>query len=187
MSADHLSMLSPTGDQVTYSFTLVNTGNVKLRGLQMAINHVYNSALLTSLLCVDTNSTEPWLTGGNLTVGQEVRCNTSYTFDQNSVESGDVTAALAYQAANLPPTTTSFDKILVPNTPAATLLVDAAECTPPNKAGQCIYHWWMCSMQTYMLCTCVSPVLPVRSVCTNVRHLSTQWLPARLTLTCSAA
>lgn len=133
-------MLSTSGDQVTYSFTLVNTGNVKLRGLQMEVDQVYNSALLTSLLCVDTNSTEPWLTGGNLTVGQEVRCNTSYIFDQNSIESGDVTAALVSQAANLPSTTTKFDKVLVPNTPAATLLVDAAECTSPNKAGQCIHH-----------------------------------------------
>lgn len=139
-----------TGDKVSYSFTLINNGNVKLRVLEVVVAGLYNSALLSPLLCADTSSTESWPNGGNMTVGQEIRCSTFYTFDQQSVESGDVDAALVSQAANLPSKTTNFEKVLVSNTPETTLHVDTRRCTLPNKAGQCMQYWWTCSMNIYM-------------------------------------
>jgi uncharacterized repeat protein (TIGR01451 family) len=126
-----------TGDQVTYSWTLKNNGNVKLRALQLGGADL----LTTNILCTDSVTGTDWTHGSDLIVGDQLNCTGTYMYDQANIELGDSLHTTQATAANVKPTVQFTDivqlaAVTVPNLPSMTVTIVTSTCTMPAIEGE---------------------------------------------------
>jgi hypothetical protein len=121
-----------TDDQVVYSWTVKNNGNVKLRTLQLG-----GADLLSSnIICINGDTGAPWTHGSDLIVGAQLNCTGGYTYDQANIELGDSQHTTQATAANVKPTMQFTDMIqlaavTVPNAPSMTVTILTSTCSVP--------------------------------------------------------
>jgi hypothetical protein len=126
------------GTSVTYSLALVNSGNVKLRGLQLVVPKLAGNSSDGSITCTDTTSGNSWLAGTDLASNASLSCSGSYTLNQDAIEAGDLSPVAIVTAANLAnAVTAALPSITVPSMPQLLANVDTAGCTMPQSAGEC--------------------------------------------------
>lgn len=123
----------PAGDTLSYSLTLLNSGNVKLRALDVGIAGSLANASIGAMTC--TVGSEAWLSDGDLTVGQQLVCSTSFTLSQETVEAGGLSPVAVVKAINMTQTDLDLPSFTVINRPSLSATVDSASCSVPNKAG----------------------------------------------------
>jgi hypothetical protein len=115
---------------VAYTFTLINSGNVKLRGLQVVVPVLSGNSSDGSITCSDSTTGNSWTAGSNLAANSSLSCSGSFSFSQDAIEAGhispDVTAAAANLAAAV---TVALPIITVPSLPELLVTVDTSGCT----------------------------------------------------------
>jgi hypothetical protein len=126
------------GTSVAYTFAVINTGNVKLRGLQLLVPALAGNSSDSSISCIHINGGASW-TGSDLAAGSRLSCAGSFSFDQDAIEAGDRSPAVTATATNLAAAVSQpLPAISVPNTPSLSVIVDTASCVTPTNAGmQC--------------------------------------------------
>lgn len=127
------SLPCAAGDMVSFSLTLNNSGNVKLRSLQVKNADVLLGARSAPFTC--TVDSDTWSTGGNLTVGQQLTCNSSFEVDQATVEIGELSPSVLITADNMAQQPVTLSTITFVNTPSLDVTVDPNSCATPRKAG----------------------------------------------------
>lgn len=130
--------LCVAGTRVSYSTTVHNTGNVKLRTVQLAVPELSGSTSHGSIVCVDASTNGPWAAYPDLPAGGMLVCTGTYVPDQDAVESGDLHANAVLTATNLNDLTTTLPPVTVPNVPGLSVVVDTATCEKPTFAGNCL-------------------------------------------------
>jgi hypothetical protein len=124
------------GTAVAYAFILYNTGNVKLRGMQLLVPALAGNSNDSSIACTFADSTS-WTHGSDLAAGSSLSCAGSFSFDQDAIEAGDRSPAVTATAANLAAAVSQpLPAISVPNTPSLAVTVDTTSCSTPNDAGE---------------------------------------------------
>lgn len=115
---------------------MTNTGNVKLRGLQLLVPALAGDNNSDTIRCNYANGGDFWIVP-DLAAAASLSCSGSFNVDQGAIEAGDLSPAVIATAANLAagPVTASLPAISVPNTPSLSVSVDAARCVPPTQAG----------------------------------------------------
>lgn len=122
------------GTAVFYSVTLINTGNVKLRGLQLVVPALSGSSTTGTVPCTDASGA--WLTAPDLSPGGILVCNGSYSFSQPAIEQGSLYPTATATATNLlGAATADLPAISVPNVPSLSVNVDTSGCSKPSMAG----------------------------------------------------
>jgi hypothetical protein len=122
---------------VTYSWTLKNNGNVKLRALQLGGADL----LSTNIQCSDSTTGLAWVHGSDLIVGDQLNCTGTYTYDQANIELGDSLHTTLATAANVKPAAQFTDTIqlaavTVPNSPSMTVTIVPSTCSMPAIEGE---------------------------------------------------
>jgi hypothetical protein len=122
---------------VAYTFSLVNSGNVKLRGLQAVVPALSGNSSDGSITCIDSTSGNSWTAGSDLAADSSLSCSGSFSFSQDAIEAGDISPAVAATAANLAASVTvDLPVIAVPSTPELLVTLDTSGCTLPQYAGE---------------------------------------------------
>lgn len=119
---------------ISYTLTLANSGNVKLRALQVVVPELGGNSSLNTITCLMKSAA--WPANGDLEVGQQLVCSSSFAFTQVTVEAGDITAMGVVTASNLVQRTVALPAILVANRPSLTVTVDPSSCVVPSRAGE---------------------------------------------------
>lgn len=123
---------------MAYTFSVVNTGNVKLRGLQVLVPLLAGNSSDGSITCTESTSGNTWLPGTDRASGASLSCSGSYVFNQAAIEAGDISPVVTATAANLPAAiTVAVPTITVPSMPRLQVTVDTTGCTLPQSAGEC--------------------------------------------------
>lgn len=126
------------GSTVSYSFTVMNNGNVKQRSIALDLPQLAGTSTGSSITisCVDPVSRAAWTTA-DLPAGASLACSGHYTLGQDAIEAGDLNPVLTASSLDLPsgPLVTSLPTVTVPNTPSLFVSVDTAACTLPARAG----------------------------------------------------
>lgn len=118
-----------------YAFAVTNSGNVRLRGLQLLVPALAGSSNDSSISCTYGDSSS-WTAGSDLAAGAILSCRGSFSFNQDAIDAGDLSPAVTATAANLAAAVTEpLPAIAVTNTPSLEVTVDTSSCTKPNDAG----------------------------------------------------
>lgn len=121
------------GNTVSLTLTLVNDGNVKLQAVVLEIVESFTHASLGTTTCVVDSA--PWSTGDDLAVDQQLVCSSSFTLDQETLETGGVSPIVIVSASHLAQLTMDLPPITFINTPSLAVTVDVASCSAPSRAG----------------------------------------------------
>lgn len=125
---------------ISYTINLANSGNVKLRAVEVLVSQPAGNSSAGSITCVDASTNTSWPAGSDLPVGGILNCTGSYTFTQDAIEVGDVHPVATVTAANVTvPFTVSLPSISVPNTPSISVILHTASCIKPTQAGGCVF------------------------------------------------
>jgi hypothetical protein len=141
-----LSCFAVTDDQVVYSWTIRNNGNVKLRALQLGGADL----LSANIQCIDSVTGTAWVPASDLIVGDQLNCTGTYTYDQINIELGDSLHTTQATAANVKPTTQFTDiitlaAVTVPNLPSMTVTIVTSTCSMPAIERELLaagFFWW---------------------------------------------
>jgi hypothetical protein len=138
---------------------MVNSGNVKFRGLQLMVPLLSGNSSDGSITCTDTTSGNPWAAAAALASGSSLSCSGSYTLNQDAIEAGDVSPVVTATAANLAAAVTvALPTIAVPSMPQLQVTVDTTGCTLPQNAGACaklqtkLDHHQQAAVSAYFCC-----------------------------------
>lgn len=124
-----------SGTRVSYTFSVANTGNTKLRGVQLAVPLLAGSTT-DSIVCVYGGTGATWSDAPHLPAAGRLECIGSYTFDQDAIERGSFTPNVQVAADNLETVITAdLPAINVANTPSLSMDVDTNSCSKPQTAG----------------------------------------------------
>jgi hypothetical protein len=127
--------VNPAGSSLSYAFTVTNTGNVKLHGLQLLVPALAGNSSASSISCIYTTDGATW-TGPDLAAGSSLSCAGSFSFNQDAIEASDRSPAVTATATNLAAAVSQpLPAISVPNTPSLLVTVDTTSCTVPQIAG----------------------------------------------------
>jgi hypothetical protein len=130
-----LLSIAHAGTSVTYGFAVTHTGNVKLRGLQLLVPAFAGSSSDNTITCTYTSDGSAW-TASDLAANSSLSCSGSFSFSQDAIEAGHISADVSAAAANLAaPVNAALPSIAVPNTPALSVAIDTASCVAPSNAG----------------------------------------------------
>jgi hypothetical protein len=122
---------------VTYTFTLINSGNVKLRGLQVVVPTLSGNSSDGSITCVDTTTGNSWTAASDLAANSSLSCSGSFSFSQDAIEAGHISPDVSAAAANLAAAViVALPTITVPSLPELLVTVDTSGCTLPQFAGE---------------------------------------------------
>jgi hypothetical protein len=115
---------------------VANTGNVKLRGLELLAPAFAGSSSDNTITCTHSDDGSAW-NDPDLAASSSLSCSDSFSFSQDAIEAGDISPAVTATAANLAAAVTvDLPPISVPNTPALSITIDAVSCAPPSNAGK---------------------------------------------------
>jgi hypothetical protein len=161
--------ISVCGTPVTYGFAVINTGNVKLRGVQLLVPAFAGSSNNNTITCTHTSDGSTW-TASELAATSSLSCSGSFSFSQDAIEAGDLSPVVSAAAANLAAAVTmALPAIAVPNTPALSVAVDMSSCVAPSNAGSWLMQQqgvcW--SLHVQMRITCIGHQMPVVGACTE--------------------
>jgi hypothetical protein len=124
------------GTTLTYTFAVANTGNVKLRGLQLLVPAFAGNSSDDSIVCTYAATPNVWTAGSDLAANSSMSCSGSFSFSQDAIEAGHISPDVSAAAANRAATVTSpLRSIAVPNNPTLAVTIDANSCQAPNNAG----------------------------------------------------
>jgi hypothetical protein len=127
------------GTSVAYTFSVTNTGNLKLRGLQLLVPAFAGNSSDSSISCTYTATNTAWPADSDLAAGATLSCAGSFSFDQDAIDAGDRSLAVTATAANLAAAATApLPNIAVPNNPALSVSINAGSCQAPNNAGEVV-------------------------------------------------
>ncbi|KAF6258162.1 hypothetical protein COO60DRAFT_1639414, partial [Scenedesmus sp. NREL 46B-D3] len=90
-----------SGTALSYAFSLTNTGNVKLRGLQLLVPALDGNSSESTIICSYATDSGRWAPGSDLVPGSSLSCSGSFSFDQDAIEAGDLSPAVVATVANL--------------------------------------------------------------------------------------
>ncbi|MFJ3956750.1 LPXTG cell wall anchor domain-containing protein [Arthrobacter sp. NPDC090010] len=114
-----------TGDTITYSFLVTNTGNVTLKDVKVNEGEFSGTGKLSEITCPDVAM--------SLAPGASVTCTATYVLTQADVDAGKVTntaTATGTPPGDLPPVTSPPSEVTVPIDPAPGMsLVKSADKT----------------------------------------------------------
>jgi hypothetical protein len=128
--------ISSAGTTLSYGFAVTNTGNVKLRGLQLLVPLLAGDSSDNSITCVTSSTGSAWTPGSNFAANSSLSCSGSFSFSQDAIEAGGISPALTAAAANLAAAVTvALPAIAVVNAPSLSVSVDTSSCAKPDNAG----------------------------------------------------
>lgn len=134
---------------MAYTFSVVNSGNVKLRGLQFLVPLLAGNSSDGSITCAESTSSNIWSPGTDLASGASLSCSGSYVFNQAAIEAGDISPVVTATASNLAAAViVAVPTIAVPSMPQLQVAVDTTGCTLPQSAGESDSHSAMHQMRT---------------------------------------
>jgi hypothetical protein len=120
-------------DEVTFTLRLDNTGNAKLRNVDITLADTTADA---SMLCT------PAVPASALAVGDSISCTSTRTFTQGEIEAGSFQLTGSATAADVINSVTSSSiTVTLPNSPALSLTISNSACsnpTPDNYASSTI-------------------------------------------------
>lgn len=132
--------LSPAGQSVVVIVVIHNTGNVRLRGIEITTTPNRTStagAALSSFVCTGGSSSS---LPASLNVSSSMTCTATYSFGEvTDVEAGDISFATSVSAApSGQPVTASASTVVVAvmNLPGVDLVLDTTTCDAPDSAGE---------------------------------------------------
>eukprot|EP00883_Tetradesmus_obliquus_P004983 jgi/Sobl393_1/1538/SZX64938.1 len=110
--------VTTAGTAVTYSFKVYNSGNVKLRSLQLLAPALAGNSNDSSISCSYADSSS-WTAASDLAAGASLSCSGSFSFNQDAIEAGDLSPLVTATADNLAAAVIEpLPAIAVPNTPS---------------------------------------------------------------------
>jgi hypothetical protein len=134
------------GQMVQHVVVIHNTGNVRLRGVDISTTLSRASVpVLTSYICTGgDNTTLP----SSLNVSITMTCTADYTFaNVTDIEAGDLNFTASVQATDLGAVVTAQPEIQmlrVINAPSVQLTLNASACDSPRVYSKCPYrHGWV--------------------------------------------
>lgn len=129
-------LIAYAGDTVSYAFVVNNTGNVKLRKLQLTVPELHGSGSLGSITCEDASTSTSWAAGGSVPAGSSLMCTGAYTYQQDDIELGNTSAVVSIAAKNLAEQIQGVLPVIeVPNKPSLSLEL-VPSCSKPTRAGK---------------------------------------------------
>lgn len=136
---------------MSYAFTVANTGNVKLRGLQLSVPVLGGDSSDSSISCSVSGLGSTWTAGSNLAADASLLCSGTYSFDQDAIEAGDLSPAINATATNLAAVVAApLPAISVPLLPSLSVTVDTSTCNKPEHAGA--HQHISCTCKPNLLC-----------------------------------
>ncbi|MFB7893944.1 hypothetical protein ACFC1I_17220 [Microbacterium sp. NPDC056044] len=121
------------GDEVTYTFHIVNDGNVTLTGLSVVEDAFSGTGVLEAPSC-----------DSSLAPGDDMTCEVTYTLSQADIDSGELTnTAFVTASAGGAPISSDHDTavVAVDRQPALSLVKSAAVADPENiRAGDVVTY-----------------------------------------------
>lgn len=131
------SRCATAGTPVTYTITVVNSGNVKLRSMQLALPTLSGSTSNGTMTCMEANSSSPWADFPHLPAAGSLACSGSYIFDQDAIERGSLRPMVIATAANLAQAVSvELPEVGIDNAPSFLVKIDTPTCRPPAIAGE---------------------------------------------------
>jgi hypothetical protein len=115
---------------------VTNTGNVKLRGLQLFVPPLAKDSSDNSIICTISSTGSAWTAGSILAANSSLSCSGSFSFSQDAIEVGHISPVVTVAGVNLAAAVSMpLPTISVPNTPSLSVSVDTSSCVKPENAG----------------------------------------------------
>jgi hypothetical protein len=144
----------PAGESIIYTLVVNNTGNVRLRNVDITPNLETQAATnvtadLAVFSCVTSSITTPFTLPADLPVATVMTCTAVYNFDLTAIEAGDLKVDSVVLADQLSPSVAvpliTVDVVVAPAVSAA---IDITGCTMPYSAGGFCHDLHMCKAAT---------------------------------------
>jgi len=144
-----VSRVSVAGDQVDYTFTASNTGNVTLTNVTVTdpgpkVGTVAGTGQMSAVTCPADGHAWPTATPGVLPVGKSVVCSATYTVSQGDINAGgtltNTATATGYDLAGVKQTWTDTAPVQVVK-PSITLTKTVSGPSPAKAGDELIFHF----------------------------------------------